>query len=56
MIDRNICPRCGVQSYVRCSGISFQCYEDNCRLKITDKEWIMIDENKKRILKKVLRK
>ena len=56
MIEHNICPRCGVQSHVRRSDISLQCYEDNCKLKITSKEWEMIYEDKKGILKKILRK
>ena len=55
MIERNICPRCGIRSRAHVSELALKCYEDNCGVKITDKEYSMILDGKKGILTRKLK-
>lgn len=55
MIERNICPRCGTHSRGHFSDTALKCYKNNCGIKITDKEYNMILDGKKGILRKKLK-
>ena len=53
MLEHGICPRCGWKSWCSSTKEKMDCFE--CGLKITNKEWCMIEDGKKGILRRKLK-